>query len=185
VIDIVDVAKLEVIGRIRPGRARDFVIDEKRRRIYVSNEEGSVALHHRHGPAITRARVPTGAEPEGVFLSEDGSNVYVTSEVETSAHGRRQGAMCCRTSCGTRPRRFAATPDRKELWVTPSSRAESNIIDRTKFEVAGKIEFCRPDAQDRCHAGRPHHDQGRSTPSHARARPHVAVVDVPTRKIQA
>ena len=42
VIDILDVAKLEVIGRIPTGPSPEtFGIDEQRRRIYVANEEGS------------------------------------------------------------------------------------------------------------------------------------------------
>src|SRR6202043_187780 len=42
VIDIVDVAKLEIVGRINTGPSPEtFAMDEKRRRIYVSNEEGS------------------------------------------------------------------------------------------------------------------------------------------------
>ena len=45
---------------------------------------------------------------------------------------------------GTRPRRFAATPDGKELWVTAELSGEVYIIDRAKFEVAGKIEFLPP-----------------------------------------
>src|SRR3979411_1071097 len=42
VIDIIDVAKLEVVGKLTTGSSPEtFGIDEKRRRIYVSNEEGS------------------------------------------------------------------------------------------------------------------------------------------------
>ena len=42
VIDVVDVAKLEVISRLATGPIPEtFAIDEKRRRIYVSNEESS------------------------------------------------------------------------------------------------------------------------------------------------
>ena len=42
VIDIIDVAKLEVIGKLSTGASPEtFGIDEARRRIYVSNEEGS------------------------------------------------------------------------------------------------------------------------------------------------
>src|SRR5262249_32772217 len=42
VIDIVDVAKLEVIGKLATGPSPEtFALDEKRRRIYVANEEGS------------------------------------------------------------------------------------------------------------------------------------------------
>jgi YVTN family beta-propeller protein len=42
VIDILDVAKLEVVDRINTGPSPEtFAIDEKRRRIYVSNDEPS------------------------------------------------------------------------------------------------------------------------------------------------
>ena len=38
---------------------------------------------------------------------------------------------------GTRPRRFAATPDGRELWVTAELAGEVTIIDRDKFEMVG------------------------------------------------
>src|SRR3979411_2878283 len=42
VIDIIDVAKLEVVGKLATGPSPEtFALDEKRRRIYVANEEGS------------------------------------------------------------------------------------------------------------------------------------------------
>src|ERR1700681_2447555 len=42
VIDIIDVARLEVVGKLATGSSPEtFGIDEQRRRIYVSNEEGS------------------------------------------------------------------------------------------------------------------------------------------------
>src|SRR5262249_36619361 len=42
VIDILDVARLEVIGRLATGPSPEtFALDETRRRLYVSNEEGS------------------------------------------------------------------------------------------------------------------------------------------------
>jgi hypothetical protein len=45
---------------------------------------------------------------------------------------------------GTRPRRFAATPDGKELWVSTELSGEVYIIDRESFTVQGKIEFLPP-----------------------------------------
>ena len=42
VIDIIDVARLEVIGKLATGPSPEtFALDEKRRRIYVANEEAS------------------------------------------------------------------------------------------------------------------------------------------------
>src|ERR1700690_470038 len=41
VIDIIDVAKLEVVGKLNTGPSPEtFAMDEKRHRIYVSDEEG-------------------------------------------------------------------------------------------------------------------------------------------------
>src|SRR5437764_1634748 len=55
VIDIVDVAKLEVSGRLTTGPSPEtFAIDETRRRIYVSNEDGSFLsiLELEHKPRL-------------------------------------------------------------------------------------------------------------------------------------
>src|SRR5208282_6739425 len=69
VIDILDVAKLQVTGRLKTGPSPEaFGIDEKRGRIYVSDEEGSsLAVIDMERDAIVR-EVPTGAEPEGVLV---------------------------------------------------------------------------------------------------------------------
>ena len=90
--------------------------------------------------------VPTGAEPEGVFVSEDGKIVYVTSEVGDLVHlvDAEGGYVTQDVVVGTRPRRFAATPDGKELWVSTELSGEVYIIDREKFAVTGKIEFLPP-----------------------------------------
>jgi hypothetical protein len=88
---------------------------------------------------ITIQEVPTGAEPEGVFISEDGHFVYVTSEVGDLVHliDADSGNVVQDVVVGTRPRRFAATPDGKELWVSTELSGEVYIIDREKFEVKG------------------------------------------------
>ena len=88
---------------------------------------------------------------------------------------------------GTRPRRFAATPDGKELWVTAELSGEVYIIDREKFEVSGKIEFLPPGMRktDVTPVGLVMTKDGKTayvTLGHAA---HVAVVDVPTRKVAA
>src|SRR5713101_4158656 len=68
VIDIVDVAKLEVIGKLATGPSPEtFALDEKRRRIYVANEEGSSLSVIDIDQNIIVHEVPTGEEPEGVL----------------------------------------------------------------------------------------------------------------------
>ena len=84
--------------------------------------------------------VPTGAEPEGVMVSDDGKTVYVTSEAGDLVHAvdADSGKIVRDVVVGLRPRRFAATPDGKELWVTAEIAGEVDIIDRGKFVVTGK-----------------------------------------------
>ena len=164
-----------------------FAIDETRRRIYVSNEEASSLAIIDMDQNIIVKEVPTGAEPEGVLVSEDGKTVYVTSEVgdlvhEVDADG---GYVTRDVVVGTRPRRFAATPDGKELWVSTELSGEVYIIDRQKFVVAGKIEFLPPGMRksDVTPVGLAMTKDGKTayvTLGHAA---HVAVVDVPTRKV--
>src|SRR6201999_772802 len=88
---------------------------------------------------------------------------------------------------GTRPRRFAATADGGELWVSAELSGDVYIIDRKKFEVAGKIEFLPPGMRksDVTPVGLAMTRDGKTayvTLGHAA---HVAVVDVPTRAVQS
>jgi YVTN family beta-propeller protein len=65
VIDIIDVAKLELVYKLSTGASPEtFGIDESRRRIYVSNEEGSSLSIIDIDQNIIVQEVPTGAEPE-------------------------------------------------------------------------------------------------------------------------
>lgn len=190
VIDIVDIAKLEVVGRIPTGPSPEtFAMDETRRRIYVSNEEGSSLSIIDIDQGITIHEVPTGAEPEGVFISEDGKIVYVTSEVGDLIHmiDADGGHVLQDVVVGTRPRRFAATPDKKELWVTAELSGEVYIIDRAKFEVSGKIEFLPPGQRktDVTPVGLVMTRDGKTAFVTLGHSAHVAVVDVATRKTSA
>jgi YVTN family beta-propeller protein len=125
--------------------------------------------------------------PEGVFVSEDGKTVYVTSEVSDLVHqvDAEGGFVTQDVVVGTRPRRFAATPDGKELWVSTELSGEVYIIDRAKFTVLDKIEFLPPGMrkEDVTPVGLTMTKDGKTayvTLGHAA---HVAVVDVATRKV--
>ena len=89
--------------------------------------------------------VPTGAEPEGVLVAEDGKTVYVTSEAGDLVHevAADQGKITRDVVAGLRPRRIVATPDGKELWVTAELAGEVDIVDRAKFVITDKIPFYR------------------------------------------
>ena len=97
------------------------------------------------------------------------------------------GAVVKDVVVGTRPRRFAATPDNKELWVTAELSGEVWIIDRDRFEAKGKIEFLPPGMRksDVTPVGITMTKDGKTayvTLGHAA---HVAVVDVPLRSTQS
>ena len=188
VIDIVDVAKLEVVGKLATGPSPEtFAIDEKRRRIYVAAEENATVSVIDIDRNTIVQEIPTGAEPEGVFLSEDGKVLYVTSEVGDLVHmvDTESGKVVQDVVVGTRPRRFAATPDGKDLWVTAELSGEVYIVDRAKFAVAGKVEFLPSGMRktDVTPVGIVMTRDGKTayvTLGHAA---HVAVVDVPGRKV--
>jgi YVTN family beta-propeller protein len=148
-IDIIDTAKLEVVGRLTVSNPRAFGISEKLRRIYVPNPEGSSLSVIDMDQNVVIQEVQTSAGPEEVFVSEDGHFVYVASEVDDFIHlvDVDKGYVVESVVAGTRPRRFAATPDGKELWVSSELSGEVNIIDREKFAIAGKIEFLPPGVQ--------------------------------------
>jgi YVTN family beta-propeller protein len=148
-IDIIDVAKLEVVGRVTASNPRAFGISEKLRRIYVPNTEGSSLSVIDIDQNIIIQEVPVGAGPEEVFVSEDGDVVYVASAIGDFIHlvDADKGYVVENVVVGTRPRRFAATPDGKELWVSSDLSNEVYIIDRHKFTIAGKIDFLPPGVQ--------------------------------------
>src|SRR4030088_3789431 len=79
-------------------------------------------------------------------LKEEKPCGLVPSEVSDLVHmvDAEGGHVTQDVVVGTRRRRFAATPDGKELWVTAELSGEVYIIDRAKFAVTGKIEFLPP-----------------------------------------
>ena len=133
--------------------------------------------------------VPTGAEPEGVFLTEDGKSLYVTSEVgDTCAWSMPMAATWCKTWWSAPPAPVRGDARRQgAVWVSRRSYVgEVYMIDRAKFAVSSKIEFLPPGMRksDVTPVGLVMTKDGKTayvTLGHAA---HVAVVDVPTRKVQ-
>ena len=165
VIDIIDVAKLEVIGKLATGPSPEtFAIDEKRRRIYVANEEGSTLSVIDMDQNIIVHEVPTGAEPEGVFLERGRQDPLCDlGGRRPRAYGRRRG----RPRDAGRGGRHAAAPvrgDARPQGAVGHRRTVGRGLHHRPREVRGLRQDRVPaarHAQDRRHAGRPGHDQGR------------------------
>jgi hypothetical protein len=144
VIDIIDVAKLEVVGKLSTGPSRTFAIDEKRRRIYIANEEGSSLSIIDIDQNIIVHEVPTGAEPRRVH-QRGRQDLYVTSEVATSCTwSTPRAATCSRTWWLAPPAPFCRDADGKELWVTAELSGEVTSSIARNSPSRARSSSCRP-----------------------------------------
>jgi PQQ-dependent catabolism-associated beta-propeller protein len=190
VIDVIDIATLEVVDQIPTGPSPEvFAFSPDEKLIYVSNEEDSMLEVIDLESRIVVHDVPTGAEPEGVAVEPDGRTVYVTSEVADMIHvvDAVGGVVTKNIIVGTRPRRFVMTPDGAELWVTAELSSEVYVIDRRTLEVTDVLEFLPPGfrAEDVTPVGMAiTRDGSRILVSLGRAN-HVAVVDRASRETLA
>jgi len=79
VIDVIDVATLEVADHIPTGPSPEmFDLSRDGKALYVSNEEGSSVQEIGIADKIIMREIATGAEPEGIAISADGKTLYVT-----------------------------------------------------------------------------------------------------------
>ncbi|MDR0809404.1 MAG: PQQ-dependent catabolism-associated beta-propeller protein [Gemmobacter sp.] len=147
VIDVIDVATLEVVDSIPTGPSPEmFQFSPDESKIYVSNEEDSVMEVIDLATKTISGRIPTGAEPEGVINSVDGKYVFVTSEVADMVHviDMAKAAVVKNIVVGTRPRRFVVTPDGRELWVSDELSSEVHVIDIASLEIKDDLTFVPP-----------------------------------------
>lgn len=140
VIDVIDVATLEVVDNIPTGPSPEvFAFSPDEKQIFVSNEEDSRLEVIDMESRVSVQDIPTGAEPEGVLVTPDGKTAYVTSEVADMVHvvDVATGAVTKNILVGTRPRRFILTPDGSELWVSCELSSEIYVIDTATNEIKG------------------------------------------------
>ena len=166
VIDILDVAKLQgdrqaqdraEPGSLRHGRETAAASTSPTRRARRSPSSTWIATPscRKCRPAPSR-KACWSARTARPSTSPPRPAIWCTRSTPTPAPVTRD------VVAGLRPRRLAATPDGKELWVTAELSGEVDIIDRARFVVTGKIAFLAAGhAQSRRDAGRPHHDQRR------------------------
>ncbi len=188
VIDVIDVATLEVVDSIPTGPSPEiFVFSPDETQIFVSNEEDSTLEIIDVASKTVVARVPTGAEPEGVINSVDGKTVFVTSEVADMVHvvDRATASVTKNIIVGTRPRRFVVTPDGAELWVSDELSSEVHVIDLATLEVAEVLSFLPPGfrPEDVTPVGMVITKDGSKVIISLGRANHVAFVDVKTREV--
>ena len=187
-IAIYDVATRALKRRIRGVSAPEtFDLHPDGRRLIVSNEEDALATVYDVETGELLAEYETGEEPEGVQVTHDGRLVFVASEAANLVHVIDLDAdeVIADILVDTRPRRFALTPDDRELWVSAELAGVVNIIDVATLKLIGDIAFLptgfRPEQVTPVDLLITK-DGTRAYVALGRAN-HVAVVDVPARKV--
>jgi YVTN family beta-propeller protein len=172
VIDVIDVATLEVADHIPTGPSPEmFDLSRDGKALYVSNEEGSSVQEVNVADKIIVREIATGAEPEGIAISADGQTLYVTSEVTDMVHviDAEAGVVMDNIVVGTRPRRLLLLPDGKELWVSNELSGQVSVIDRAANRVSTTLDFLPPGFRQVDVTRRHDHDPGWEI-CHCRAR---------------
>ena len=112
---------------------------ETRRRIYVTQEEGSsLAVIDMDRDAILK-EMPTGGEPEGVLTS---GGWRKSSTQLGSRRPRARSGYSERRDHARRDGRLA--PDGKDLWVTAELSGTAFIVDRAEVVFTGSVPFLPP-----------------------------------------
>jgi len=187
-IAIYDTESLELVGRILDVEEPEtFDLHPDGRRLVISNEEDATATVFDVVEREFLAEFETGEEPEGVQITPDGKLVFVASEAANLVHviDLEKGEVIKDILVDTRPRRFALTPDGAELWVTAELAGIVDIIDLKTLKVVADIPFLPTGF--RKEQVTPvdlliTRDGQRAYVALGRAN-HVAVVDVPNRKV--
>jgi PQQ-dependent catabolism-associated beta-propeller protein len=188
IIAIYDLDTLALAGRImNVEEPETFDLHPNGIHLYVSNEEDATATLFDITTGELLAEFETGEEPEGVQATADGKLVFVASEAADMVHviDVEAGEIIADILVDTRPRRFALTPDESELWVSAELAGIVNIIDVATLELVGDIAFLPTGF--RKEQVTPvdvliTRDGRRAYVALGRAN-HVAVVDVPSRKV--
>ena len=188
VIDVIDVATLQVVDSIPTGPSPEvFVFSPDETQIFVSNEEDSVMEMIDVASKTVIDRVATGAEPEGVINSVDGKYVFVTSEVADMVHviDRAKSAVVKNIIVGTRPRRFVVTPDGSELWVSDELSSEVHVIDIATLTIKDNLTFVPPGfrAEDVTPVGMAVTKDGSKILITLGRANHVAIIDAKSREV--
>src|ERR1700712_788286 len=139
-IDVIDVAKLEVIDSVPTGPSPEmFRLSDDESSVYVSDEENSTVGRIDLKSKVATQTIPSGAEPEGILIMPGGKILFATSEVADMVHiiDTTAGAVIKNILVGTRPRRFIYLPTLNEVWVSCELSSEIFIIDSTTYEIKG------------------------------------------------
>jgi len=143
-IGVIDALTNKLI-RILPGGSdpEQFVVSLDGTRLYVANEDASLAsvVDVMSGKVIRT--IPVGEEPEGVALSPDGKIVYVTAENSQTVSVIETETNQVKTTfkVGPMPRTAAFMPDGSRAYVTSETSATVSVVDTAQHRVTHTIKL--------------------------------------------
>ncbi len=143
-IGVIDPLRNKLI-RILPGGSdpEQFVISRDGTKLYVANEDASLAsvVDLTSGKVIRT--IPVGEEPEGVALSPDGKIVYVTAENSqtVSVIETETNKVKATFKVGPRPRGAAFSPNGSRAYVTSETGGTVSVVDTSQHRVTHTIQL--------------------------------------------
>ncbi len=142
-LGFIDLASRRMVRTMKLGESPEiFDFNSKQSVIYVSIEDDSVMAAYDMASGKELFRVPTGGEPEGIFIKDD-KLAYVTSEVANMVHviDLATRKVIKDIKVGKRPRRFLSVAGGSELWVSDELSNSVSIIDTANHSVKHRIQF--------------------------------------------
>lgn len=114
-------------------------------RLFVASEDtGKAVVFDAAGKLV--AEIPVGEEPEGVNLSPDASQAWVTSEADSrvTVIDTRTLKVVGAVDVGARPRNTAFSPDGRRAYVAGEADRVITVIDTTSFDVVNRVTLPDP-----------------------------------------
>jgi DNA-binding beta-propeller fold protein YncE len=194
-IVVMDPASYKIVKEIKTARhPRDLHFNADHSKLYVACGDDDVIDIVDVAKLDVVGRLKTGPSPEAFGIDEKRGRLYVSQEegsslavidMERDKVAADSGKIVRDVVAGLRPRRIAATPDGRDLWVTAELAGEVDIVDRATFAITGKIPFLPPGMRksEVTPVGLAMTKDGRTAFVALGHAAHVAVVDVLGRKV--
>ena len=139
---IYDRVARRITRQITPVKgAMNLTIHPKTDRLFVTNEGAAKASVFSFSTGELIAELPTGLEPDGIAITENGSQIFVVSENAGLVHVFDGGTYEPRDTIATnlRPRRIAINND--TLWVSTEMGSRVEIFDINTLVKINEILF--------------------------------------------
>lgn len=150
-IGVVDLRKERLLRIIKSGQDPEQLTVGANGRLFVANEDAAKATFIDTARGSIVAEVPVGSEPEGVTVTPDGREVWVTSEGDGQvfAIDIPSAAVVAKIDVGHRPRSIAFLPDGSRAFVTCENDAAVSVVNAREHQFVKQIPLTDPEAQPR------------------------------------